>query len=62
MDFREFVERIQSALDTDETGEALIEVARNAHKAELKLALVRDIASKHVYSQILSQLIIEAID
>lgn len=32
------IESVQGALGTEETGEALIEVARNAHKAELELA------------------------
>lgn len=32
------VERMRSALGTDETGDALIEVARNAHRAEQELA------------------------
>lgn len=32
------IERIKAALGTQEDGEALIEVARNAHRAELKLA------------------------
>lgn len=35
---RDFIKRIQDALDTQETGEALIEVVRNAHKCELELA------------------------
>lgn len=35
---RDFIKRIQDALGTEETGEALIEVARNAHKAEMELA------------------------
>lgn len=30
--------RIKNVLDTEETGDALVEVARNAHKAELQLA------------------------
>lgn len=34
----ELIKRIQDALGTEETGEALIEVARNAHRAELELA------------------------
>lgn len=34
----ELIKRIQDALGTAETGEALIEVARNAHRAELELA------------------------
>ncbi len=34
----ELIKRIQDALGTEETGEALIEVARNAHKAELEMA------------------------
>lgn len=32
------IKRIQDALGTQETGEALIEVASNAHKAEMELA------------------------
>jgi len=35
---RALVEQIKAALGTQENGEALIEVVRNAHKAELKLA------------------------
>lgn len=35
---RDFIKRIQDALGTEETGEALIEVARNAHRCELELA------------------------
>lgn len=34
----DFIKRIQDALGTEETGEALIEVARNAHRCELELA------------------------
>jgi hypothetical protein len=34
----ELIIRIMDALGTDETGEALIEVARNAHRAEMELA------------------------
>ena len=30
------LKRVQDALDTDETGDALVEVARNAHRAELQ--------------------------
>lgn len=38
------IHRIQAALGTAETGEALIEVARSAHQAELKCArLVREL-------------------
>ncbi len=33
--------RIQSALGTEETGDALVEVARNAHRAEQKLASIQ---------------------
>ncbi len=33
-----FIKRIQDALGTAEEGEALIEVARNAHRAEQELA------------------------
>jgi ribosomal protein L14 len=32
---------IQDALGTEESGEALVEVARNAHKAELELAAIK---------------------
>lgn len=32
---------IKDALDTDEDGEALVEVARNAHRAERELAAIR---------------------
>ena len=32
------ISNIQSALNTEETGEALVEVARNAHRAEMELA------------------------
>jgi len=35
---KELVKRIQDVLGTAEIGEALIEVARNAHRAELELA------------------------
>lgn len=35
---RAFIKHIQDALGTAEEGEALIEVARNAHKAEQELA------------------------
>jgi hypothetical protein len=34
----ELIKRIQDALGTEEAGEALIEVARNAHRAEMDLA------------------------
>ena len=37
-EMRKLIRHIQDALDTAETGEALVEVARNAHKAELELA------------------------
>jgi hypothetical protein len=33
----ELVERIRDALGTDEVGDDLIEVARNAHRAEMEL-------------------------
>lgn len=33
-----FIKHIQDALGTAENGDALIEVARNAHKAEQELA------------------------
>lgn len=40
------LEAIKSALNTEENGEALIEVARNAHRAEQELAaLARPILS-----------------
>lgn len=58
----EFVDRIKAALGTEEAGEALIEVARNAHKAEMQLASVYKIAQENEHSQILSSLIMEAID
>lgn len=35
-----FIKRIQDALGTAEEGEALIEVVRNAHKAEQELAII----------------------
>ena len=38
MNSRELIQRIKDALGTDEDGEALIEVARNAHTAEQVLA------------------------
>jgi hypothetical protein len=34
----ELIKRIKDALGTNEDGEALIEVARNAHKCEIELA------------------------
>jgi hypothetical protein len=34
----ELIVRIKDALGTDEDGEALVEVARNAHRAEMELA------------------------
>lgn len=34
----EVIKRIKDALGTDEDGEALVEVARNAHRAEMELA------------------------
>lgn len=36
--YENLVKHIQDALGTAETGNALIEVARNAHKAEMELA------------------------
>lgn len=36
----ELVKRIQDALGTAEEGEALVEVARNAHRAEQELAAI----------------------
>lgn len=38
MSAEELISRIQAALGTEETGEALVEVARNAHRAEQELA------------------------
>ncbi len=38
MSNEELIKRIQDALGTQETGEALIEVARNAHRAEMEFA------------------------
>jgi hypothetical protein len=35
------IKSIQDALGTAETGEALVEVARNAHRAEQELAAIR---------------------
>lgn len=35
---QELIDRIADALGTAECGEALIEVARNAHRAEMELA------------------------
>jgi len=32
------IDRIKAALGTEENGEALVEVARNAHRAEMELA------------------------
>jgi hypothetical protein len=40
MSLEQFIKRIQDALGTAETGEALIEVARNAAAAEMELAAV----------------------
>jgi hypothetical protein len=40
MTYAEFVKSIQDALGTEEEGEALVEVARNAHKAEMELASI----------------------
>lgn len=37
---RQLIERIKDALATAEDGEALIEVARNAHAAELHLSRI----------------------
>jgi hypothetical protein len=34
----ELIRRIKDALATDEDGEALVEIARNAHRAEQELA------------------------
>lgn len=36
--YRQRLRDIQDALNTNEDGEALVEVARNAHKAEMELA------------------------
>lgn len=41
----ELIQAIKHALDTAENGEALVEVARNAHLAELELA--REHARRH---------------
>jgi len=38
IDANELIQRIKDALGTDEDGDALIEVARNAHRAERDLA------------------------
>ena len=38
MNDAELIKAIQDALGTSENGEALIEVARNAHRAEMELA------------------------
>lgn len=40
MDDKQLIMHIQAALNTEETGAALIEVARNAHRAELELAAI----------------------
>jgi len=37
----ELIQRIKDALNTDEDGLALVEVARNACKAELELAYIK---------------------
>lgn len=58
----DFITAIKGALNTEEDGMALIEVARNAHNTELKLSKVYRIAQENAYSQILSQLIMEAIE
>jgi len=34
----ELIDRIKAALGTEENGDALVEVARNAHRAEMELA------------------------
>jgi len=36
-----FIDQIKAALDTEEDGLALIEVARNAYKAEMELASLK---------------------
>lgn len=36
-----FIDQIKAALNTEEDGLALIEVARNAHKAEMELASLK---------------------
>lgn len=56
------IQRIKDALGTEENGEALVEVARNAHRAEMELVIIYKIAQENEHSQILSQLIMEAID
>ncbi len=58
----QLIMHIQGALNTEETGSLLIEVARSAHKAEVLLAVIYNMAQEHSESQILSQLIVEAID
>jgi hypothetical protein len=40
---QKLIKRIQDALGTAETGEALIEVARNAHKCEMELASMHNL-------------------
>lgn len=42
-----FIEQIKAALNTQEDGAALIDVARNAHKAEQELATFK----RHVRQQ-----------
>jgi hypothetical protein len=37
----ELLYSIQNALGTEETGDALVEVARNAHRAEQELAALK---------------------
>lgn len=37
----ELIQRIKDALGTEENDEALIEVARNAHRAEMELATIK---------------------
>lgn len=39
--YQKLIKRIQDALGTEETGDALVEVARNAHKAERELAAIQ---------------------
>jgi hypothetical protein len=41
-DLQKLIKRIQAALGTNEGGEALVDVARNAHRAEWKLAALQE--------------------
>lgn len=42
----ELIAALRGALNTEETGEALVEVARNAHDAELKIARIINLADE----------------